>query len=81
MEHHAIVFIDLDGKTIPAGRLHIIEDGRFSRSEFSYGRKYLTRPNAVTLDPVQRPLGEQTMNLNSAVGARKYSVKLLMLIQ
>ncbi|MFX4299899.1 type II toxin-antitoxin system HipA family toxin [Pseudosulfitobacter pseudonitzschiae] len=57
MEHKAIVFIERSGEPIPVGRLIITEDGRYSRSDFDYGRKYLERPDAVAVDPVQMPLG------------------------
>lgn len=56
MENKAIVFIELNGTPVPAGRLRIIEDGRYSRAEFDYGRRYLQRPDAVAIDPVQLPL-------------------------
>lgn len=56
MKTQAIVFIDLDGGPVPAGRQQINEDGRFSRSVFEYGRKYLERPNAISPDPAQLPL-------------------------
>ena len=62
MDHNAIVFIERAGETIPAGRLAIIEDGRYSRSEFSYGKKYLQRPDAVAIDPVQLPLTESKIH-------------------
>ncbi len=59
MEHKAIVFLELYGETVPVGRLVITQDGRYSRSDFDYGRKYLERPNAVAIDPVQMPLGSE----------------------
>ncbi|MEP3666059.1 MAG: HipA domain-containing protein [Roseibium sp.] len=52
----AIAFIEIAGQTIPAGRLTVVDDGRMSRSEFQYGRRYLERPNAVAIDPVMLPL-------------------------
>lgn len=63
-----IVFIYLPGETtaVPAGRLSLIEDGTELRaSRFSYGKRYLRRPNAVPVDPVSLPLGplEATENL------------------
>ena len=58
MEHTAIVFIEWNGEVMPAGRIRIVEDGRYSRSEFDYGRKYLLRSEALALDPVQLPLTE-----------------------
>lgn len=61
MDVSPIVFIELQGKQVPAGRLRIVEDGRYSRSEFAYGRRYLERPDAVALDPVQLPLGPDLM--------------------
>ena len=56
MEHRAFVFIEHDGETVPAGRLVITEDGRWSKSVFDYGRGYLQRSGSVALDPVQLPL-------------------------
>lgn len=58
MQNDAIVFIELNGETVPAGRLQVIEDGRFSTSRFAYGRRYLERPDAVAIDPVQMPLSD-----------------------
>jgi serine/threonine-protein kinase HipA len=57
MQVNAIVFIEIGGETVPAGQLSLLEDGRFSRCEFAYGRRYLQRPDAVAIDPVQLPLG------------------------
>lgn len=57
MQVNVIVFIELGGETVPAGQLSLLEDGRFSRCEFAYGRRYLQRPDAVAIDPVQLPLG------------------------
>ncbi|MEY8801991.1 type II toxin-antitoxin system HipA family toxin [Leisingera sp. XS_AS12] len=56
MEHKAIVFIELNGQTVPAGMIRIIEDGRFSEATFAYGKRYLERANAIAIDPVQLPL-------------------------
>lgn len=56
MKAQAIVFVDLDGEVVPAGRLRIHEDGRYSNSVFEYGLRYLERKNAIALDPVQLPL-------------------------
>ena len=57
MQVNAIIFIELAGQTVPAGQLSLLEDGRFSRCEFAYGRRYLQRPDAVAIDPAQLPLG------------------------
>ncbi len=54
------VHMHIDGEFIPAGILVYIEDGKDSRSEFQYGRKYLTNPKAIPVDPVQLPLMEKT---------------------
>jgi serine/threonine-protein kinase HipA len=56
MEHSAIVFIDLKGETVPAGRIRLIEEGHYATAQFMYGKRYLERPDAVALDPVQLPL-------------------------
>ncbi len=59
MEHDAVVFIELNGQPVPAGKIRITEEGRWSRSEFAYGRRYLARPDAVAIDPVMLPLNEK----------------------
>ena len=54
-----IVFIHLPGETaaVPAGRLTMVERGtELVASRFSYGRRYLERPNALPVDPVSLPL-------------------------
>lgn len=56
MRNEAIVFIDLGGGMVPAGKLRITEDGRYSKCEFAYGARYLNRTDAVAIDPVQLPL-------------------------
>lgn len=56
MDNTVIVFVHLNGAPVPAGRLHMVEDSRYSRAEFDYGRRYLERPDAVAIDPVQLPL-------------------------
>lgn len=56
-----IVFVDLSGKSVPAGRMSINEDGRYGASGFAYGRKYLERDDAIALDPVQLPLGSEVI--------------------
>jgi serine/threonine-protein kinase HipA len=50
-----IVFIHLPGEieAVPAGRLTMIEQGsRVMASTFTYGRRYVTRANALPVDPV-----------------------------
>ena len=49
------VFIYLPGETeaVPAGRLTMIEQGlHVQASTFAYGRRYVTRANALPVDPV-----------------------------
>lgn len=57
-QNNAFVFIHLDGKWVPCGYLTIQEDNRDILSTFQYGKKYLRRINAVSIDPVQLPLGD-----------------------
>lgn len=57
-ENSAYVFIHLGGEWVPCGYLTILEDGREIVSTFQYGRKYIQRPDALAIDPVQLPLGE-----------------------
>ena len=54
------VHMHIDGEFIPAGILVYIEDGKDSRSEFQYGKKYLGNPKAIPVDPVQLPLVDNT---------------------
>lgn len=56
MKKQAIAFISLNGEVVPAGRLIIEETSQRSRSLFSYGRRYLERKDAISLDPVSLPL-------------------------
>lgn len=51
-----VVYIYLDNEFVPAGLLDFENQGRYSHSIFRYGKKYLTRSNAISLDPVQLPL-------------------------
>lgn len=49
------VFIHLPGETqaVPAGRLTMIERGlQVQASTFAYGRRYVTRANALPVDPI-----------------------------
>ena len=52
----ATVYIFLNGDFVPAGILTTHIDGRNTSSEFAYGRKYIERPDAVSVDPVELPL-------------------------
>ena len=55
-EYNAVVFVRHQGTNRPVGRMKFIEDGRFSRSEFAYGKSWLEDPTAFAIDPVQLPL-------------------------
>jgi serine/threonine-protein kinase HipA len=52
----ATVYIYLDEGPVPAGIMRTNVEGRHTSSEFVYGRKYIERPDAVSVDPVQVPL-------------------------
>lgn len=51
-----IVFVYLPGGPVPAGRLTMTSEPRASFATFAYGRRYLDRPDRVSVDPVQLPL-------------------------
>lgn len=50
------VHIFLKNAYIPAGRLIFEQQGRYSVAHFQYGKKYLERADALSLDPIQLPL-------------------------
>jgi serine/threonine-protein kinase HipA len=56
---YVYIYLPGDGWT-PAGLLQYEEAGRLSFSSFRYGIKYLERPNAISIDPIQLPLVNQT---------------------
>ena len=51
-----IVFVHLKDGPAPAGRLTMTEEPRNSYATFAYGRRYLERPDRVSIDPVTLPL-------------------------
>jgi serine/threonine-protein kinase HipA len=53
-----IVFVYLDGRPAPTGRLVMVDEPRNAYATFVYGRRYLERPDRVPVDPVQLPLPE-----------------------
>lgn len=53
-----IVFVHLDGRPVPAGRLVMVDEPRNAYATFAYGRRYLERADRVPIDPVQLPLPE-----------------------
>lgn len=58
-ELYVYIYLDDDG-WVPCGLIEYEERGRLSLSRFRYGTKYLDRPNAIALDPVQLPLNDIT---------------------
>jgi len=52
----ATIYVYLDEGPVPAGILRTHLEGRYTSSEFVYGNKYIERPDAVSVDPVQLPL-------------------------
>lgn len=60
MAYEKYIFIELPGDNhpIPAGLFQLDTD--LGVGQFEYGRRYLLRPNAVAIDPVNLPLSEKT---------------------
>ena len=51
------VFASLDGTFVPAGLLNLTENGaELNASAFAYGTRYIDRPGAVEIDPVNLSL-------------------------
>ncbi len=57
------------GQFVPAGILDISQDAGGLLSEFRYGHRYLERPNAIPLDPLQLPLTGQIFQTTGLFGA------------
>jgi serine/threonine-protein kinase HipA len=73
-EQSCYVYMTLPGETIPvtAGRFSLIIKQGISLGRFVYGKRYLERPDAVSIDPVERKLGAEiyeTTALNGVFGA------------
>jgi serine/threonine-protein kinase HipA len=51
-----VVYIYIGDQFVPAGRLTFEQQGRYASASFQYGKHYLQRSDAITLDPVQLPL-------------------------
>lgn len=57
------VFLHPPGQleAVPAGKLELVlRDGNLLTSRFQYGRRYLERIEALDVDPVSLPLGQET---------------------
>ncbi|UIJ39190.1 type II toxin-antitoxin system HipA family toxin [Desulfobaculum bizertense] len=50
------VYLHLQKGFVPVGKLTMRQNGEQLSSEFAYGRRYLERPNALSIDPRQLPL-------------------------
>ncbi|OYQ35737.1 phosphatidylinositol kinase [Sandarakinorhabdus cyanobacteriorum] len=50
------VFVHLAGGPVPAGLLTMTDEPRNKFATFAYGRRYLTRPDRIPVDPVALPL-------------------------
>jgi serine/threonine-protein kinase HipA len=71
MTSEAFVYIVLPGETtfVTAGKFVLVTDRRgVVTGHFVYGRSYLARPNAVTVDPIELPLTEDTFTTTRLKG-------------
>jgi len=53
------VFLSLKEGFVPAGKLSFQDDPQNASATFAYGRRYLERKDAISLDPGLLPLGKQ----------------------
>ncbi len=67
MIEEIFVYIHLDGTWVPCGLLNYYEEGRFSHSTFTYGKKYLKRKDRIAIDPVHLPLVGQTFETEDGI--------------
>jgi serine/threonine-protein kinase HipA len=68
MENRAIVFIHLGGTFVPAGLLVMRQEGNVLSTSFAYGRQYLQRPDAASIDPVSLPLDDGLFQTDGLFG-------------
>lgn len=54
----AYVFVSIDGEEVLAGRVQHVREAEGERYFFAYGRSYLARSDAYSIDPRQLPLAE-----------------------
>ncbi|MBF0360813.1 MAG: type II toxin-antitoxin system HipA family toxin [Oligoflexia bacterium] len=54
------VYIFLKNTWVACGLIEYLEKGRFSSSIFRYGKKYLERSDAISIDPVALPLSDES---------------------
>lgn len=60
MLNRVYVLIYLGSQWIPCGLLEYQESGRRSSSRFRYGKKYLARTDAISIDPLHLPLEDRS---------------------
>lgn len=60
MANRLYVLIYLEGRWVPCGLLEADQDGRRASGVFRYGKKYLARGDAVSIDPIQLPLEDRS---------------------
>jgi serine/threonine-protein kinase HipA len=61
-EQKLFVFAYLDAEWVPCGQLTLIEDGaKLLASTFTYGLRYLERPNALEVDPVSLSIRDKSV--------------------
>lgn len=53
---NCVVYLYLHHDFVPVGRLAFEQQGRYSTARFRYGRQYLQREDAISIDPMQLPL-------------------------
>jgi serine/threonine-protein kinase HipA len=61
------VYIFLAGDWVPCGFIKFYEEGRFSYSEFRYGKKYLEREDRLSIDPAHLPLIDKTFQTEEGI--------------
>jgi len=61
------VYIFLKENWVPCGLLKFHNEGRFSYSEFRYGKKYLKRPDRVSIDPLHLELRDKTTQTEEGI--------------
>lgn len=54
-----LVYMWIEKEFIPVGRIDYQQNGKEGIAYFAYGRRYLERPNAIAIDPINLPLEER----------------------
>jgi serine/threonine-protein kinase HipA len=66
---YVYIHLSASGQFVPAGILDISQDAGGVISLFRYGHRYLDRPDAIPLDPLQLPLTTQPVQTTGLFGA------------